>query len=91
MKLTKVEFDLIITGIKLAKVDEKDESIRQAQMIAYAIGKKKPKWNMDFGNSELERLEILYGEDYVDGKQLSEAQINQKLTDMVANIEYPEF
>ena len=91
MKLNKVEFDTIMTGIELSKVDDKDLAIRQSQMIAYAIGKKKPKWYSDFGNSQSERMEILYGEEYVQGYYRDEAIINQKLSEMVSDIEYPEF
>ena len=91
MKLNKIEFDTMMTGIELSKVDDKDIAIRQSQMIAYAIGKRKPKWNNDFGNSQSERMEILYGEEYVNGFQTDEAMINQRLSELVSDIEYPEF
>lgn len=91
MKLNKIEFDTLMTGIELSKVDDKDLAIRQSQMIAYAIGKRKPKWNSDFGNSQSERMEILYGEEYVNSFQTDEAMINQRLSEMVSDIEYPEF
>lgn len=81
MSLTKWEFDLLIEGIKLKLLREKDERIEQAILISRGFTKK-PRWKSLFSEVQWERERIIFGESTMNNIVNTEAELNKRLTEL---------
>lgn len=82
MSMTKWEFDLLIDGIKLRLLREKEERIEQAILISRGFSKK-PRWNNLLNDVAWERERILFGKEVQMNRVDTEAELNKALTGMI--------
>lgn len=83
MSMTRREFEDLYTGYRLRSIDLKEERMELAKMTSYASNVKRQDWTMAFGDTTKMRIVALGGEADMENAQISEAKLNQKLTEMI--------
>lgn len=84
MSLTKWEFELMIDGLRMRELQDARNQINLAKLISHGFTNK-PQWNKMQHELELEVMNLLYGENYVQQRVVTEAELNRELTRVMNN------